>query len=91
MRAYCVGVLRAGGCSLHRFRISAIYALKKLKKRGQLNMSKLTKVVYVPLTLDSEAEVNCPYCDCGRTVEPDANYTVICGGCGREYMVESEL
>jgi hypothetical protein len=47
------------------------------------------KSVCVPLTLDSVVEVDCPYCNCFRRVEPDANYTVECEGCGKNYRIYS--
>jgi ribosomal protein S27E len=50
-----------------------------------------TKTVTVPMTMDSLAEVNCPYCDHPRRVEPDANYTVECEACGNEYKVRSMI
>jgi len=47
------------------------------------------KSVPVPLTLDSVAEVKCPYCGTYRSVEPDADYIVTCEGCGHKYKVFS--
>lgn len=48
-----------------------------------------TKSVVVPLTTDSVATIKCPYCRTSRSVEPDANYTVKCEGCGYEYEIRS--
>jgi len=49
------------------------------------------KSVMVPMTLDDIAEVSCPYCGTSRTVEPDANYTVTCEGCGHKYKIYSMI
>ena len=49
------------------------------------------ETVIVPLTLDSIAYVACPYCSQSRSVEPDANYTVECEGCGDPYKIESMI
>ena len=49
------------------------------------------KTVMVPMTWDSIATVYCPYCGEGRDVEPDANYTVTCEGCGHKYRIRSMI
>ncbi len=51
-------------------------------------MEKIKKA-FVPLTWDSVATVKCPYCGCGRMVEPDADYQVQCESCGKEYKIRS--
>jgi len=52
-------------------------------------------VVTIPLSedalFDGVAEVQCPHCGESRTVEPDANYVVICENCGNRYKVESQI
>lgn len=48
-------------------------------------------VVEVPLTLDSVSTVPCPYCQYPRDVEPDANYKVECEGCGKPFIVASQI
>lgn len=49
------------------------------------------KTVQVPLNertvFDGIGEIECPYCDEPRQVEPDAYYVVECEGCGKEYKV----
>lgn len=57
-------------------------------KQLQVKPPKKMKAVAVPLTLDI-AKVSCPYCGYERNVEPDANYTVTCEGCGYKYRVYS--
>ena len=49
------------------------------------------ETVIVPLTLDSVAEINCPYCECEKLVEPDANYNWECEGCGKEFKIKSMI
>ncbi len=50
------------------------------------------KSITVPLNeetvFDGVATIECPY-GCGepRRVEPDANYTVTCEGCGKQYKI----
>ncbi|MEK6832674.1 MAG: hypothetical protein AABY32_01390 [Nanoarchaeota archaeon] len=41
------------------------------------------------LLMDSVREVECPLCHESRSVEPDANYTFICEGCGAKVKVNS--
>jgi len=62
--------------------------LEKIEKK-RIQKPKVIEIVIVPLTLDSIAEVECPYCELPRTVETDANYTVECEACGNDYEVES--
>lgn len=66
---------------------------EKVATDKQLQTKKPDKIktVVVPLTMDSIADVNCPYCGYSRTVEPDANYTVTCEGCGYKYRIVSML
>jgi hypothetical protein len=47
------------------------------------------ETVTVPMTMDSVATVECPYCGHPRRVEPDANYSVDCDSCGHDYRVKS--
>ena len=58
-------------------------------EKKQVKKPKRIETAAVPLTLDSIAEVECPYCGFGRTVEADANYTVECESCDNEYKVIS--
>lgn len=54
------------------------------------------KTVWIQLDeslLDGVTSVFCPYAGCGHShrVEPDANYTIICEGCGNPYNVRSPI
>ncbi len=73
--------------------MSKVHMGTKLKKRvlKVVKKPKKIKIVFVPLTWDSVAYVKCPYCGTERCVEPDANYTVTCEGCGNEYKVVSMI
>lgn len=65
----------------------------KLEKRVKIDAPKTTKIprVSVPLTLDGIATVRCPHCHEARSVEPDANYTVVCESCENSYAVVSQI
>ena len=62
--------------------------LAEIEKK-QIEKPKKMKSAVIPLTLDSIAEVECPYCELPRTVETDANYTAKCESCENEYRVIS--
>lgn len=67
--------------------------VEKVITNKQLQTKKPTKIktVMVPLTWDSVVYIECPYCGYERAVEPDANYTVTCEGCGNKYNVRSMI
>lgn len=62
----------------------------KKNKNNKKRRNEKMKVVNVPLdedALDGICEIECPYCSCGRTVEPDANYVVSCEECRKQYRI----
>ena len=60
-------------------------------KQLQVKPPDKIKTVHVPLSMDSVCYVKCPYCGFERAVEPDANYTATCEGCGYEYKIRSMI
>jgi len=62
---------------------------KQAKARAQ--PQKKIPTVTLPLTWDSVVDVDCPFCGYTHSVEPDANYTVTCDGCGKKYKVRSMI
>jgi ribosomal protein S27E len=77
-------------CEVHNRQIGVSPTTKlEEKPDNEVEEPDEVKTVTVPPTMDSVVEVNCPYCDHPRRVEPDANYTVDCEACGNEYRVSS--
>lgn len=66
---------------------------QELEVQPKLDAKKTKEIpiVEVPLGDDDCCEVACPHCGETRTVEPDANYVVICEGCGNKYEVASQI
>jgi len=66
---------------------------QKLEVQPKLDTKKTKEIpiVEIPLSLDDCCEVACPHCGETRTVEPDANYVVLCEGCGNKYEVVSQI
>lgn len=66
--------------------MGSMYVKQKKKKASKPTVM---GTVTVPMSWDSVVHVKCPYCGHRRAVEPDANYTVECEGCGNEYKLRS--